>query len=154
MTARSGQAGFATPVVALGLAVIALALGGLSIDLWRVVSAHSQLAGVTDAAAVAGAGGIDLEQLYLGEDAEPRLDVDLATKRTCDYLVEHLGLADCPGPQVTVIVEPDRVIVKTTGTVTLGIAKLLLIAGRGDATVEISAKATAAPFRLARSGVP
>jgi hypothetical protein len=95
--------------------------------------------------------GIDVR---LPADAEPRLDVDLATKRTCDYLVEHLGLADRPGPQVTVIVEPDRVIVETTGTVTLGIAKLLLIGGGGDPTVEIGAKAIAALFRLARSGGP
>jgi Flp pilus assembly protein TadG len=43
----------------LGLVLLVLALGGLSIDLWRGVVARKAVAAVADAAAVAGASGID-----------------------------------------------------------------------------------------------
>ena len=43
----------------LGLVLLAMALGGLSIDLWRGVVVRKAVAAVADAAAVAGASGID-----------------------------------------------------------------------------------------------
>jgi Flp pilus assembly protein TadG len=43
----------------LGLVLLVLALGGLSIDLWRGVVARKAVVAVADAAAVAGASGID-----------------------------------------------------------------------------------------------
>jgi len=43
----------------LGLVLLVMALGGLSIDLWRGVVARKAVAAVADAAAVAGASGID-----------------------------------------------------------------------------------------------
>jgi len=43
----------------LGLAVMLLFLGGLSLDLWRAFTERQALASAVDAAAIAGASGID-----------------------------------------------------------------------------------------------
>lgn len=43
----------------LGLVLMVMALGGLSLDLWRGVEARKGVAAVADAAAIAGASGID-----------------------------------------------------------------------------------------------
>jgi Flp pilus assembly protein TadG len=51
----------------LGLVLLVLALGGLSIDLWRGVVARKAVAAVADASAVAGASGIDEMAWRAGE---------------------------------------------------------------------------------------
>lgn len=51
----------------LGLVLLVMALGGLSIDLWRGVVARKAVAAVADAAAVAGASGIDEAAWRSGE---------------------------------------------------------------------------------------
>ncbi|HMC08096.1 MAG TPA: pilus assembly protein TadG-related protein, partial [Actinomycetota bacterium] len=43
----------------LGLCLLLLVLGGVSLDLWRAFSQRQALAGLADAAALAGASGID-----------------------------------------------------------------------------------------------
>ncbi|NIA24467.1 MAG: hypothetical protein GWP04_02740 [Gammaproteobacteria bacterium] len=43
----------------LGLVIMVMALGGLSLDLWRGLVVRKAVAAVADAAAVAGASGID-----------------------------------------------------------------------------------------------
>ena len=43
----------------LGLCLLLLVLGGVSLDLWRVFSERQALAGLADSAALAGAGGLD-----------------------------------------------------------------------------------------------
>lgn len=55
---RSSDAGSIT-VWMLGVCVTLLFLGGISLDLWRVLSERRALAGLVDAAAIAGASGID-----------------------------------------------------------------------------------------------
>ena len=45
----------------LGLAVALLGLGGISVDLWRVMGERSELAVIADSAAVAGANGVDVD---------------------------------------------------------------------------------------------
>ncbi len=45
----------------LGLCLMMLFVGGIALDLWRAFSERRALAGVVDAAAVAGASGIDTE---------------------------------------------------------------------------------------------
>lgn len=54
----AGEAGTAV-VWMLGLLVLVLGLGGISLDLWRVFTERRGLAGIVDAAAVAGSSGID-----------------------------------------------------------------------------------------------
>ncbi len=61
MKVRAGlqaQGGFLT-IWMLGLCLILLAIGGVSLDLWRAFSERQALAGLADAASVAGASGID-----------------------------------------------------------------------------------------------
>jgi len=50
----------------LGLCVALLFLGGLSLDLWRAVGDRRELASMADAAATAGANGVDEQQLRAG----------------------------------------------------------------------------------------
>ncbi len=47
----------------LGLSVLLLLFGGLSIDFWRALALQRELAAVADSAAIAAASGID-EELY------------------------------------------------------------------------------------------
>jgi Flp pilus assembly protein TadG len=71
----------------LGLCMMTLLLGGLSLDLWRAYSERRALAAAADAAAVAGAAAIDLDafrrnnevQLIPGE-AEARARASLANQ--------------------------------------------------------------------------
>ena len=60
----------------LGLCVALLFLAGLSLDLWRAVAARRELSAMADAAATAGANGLDEGALRNG-----RADVDPARAR-------------------------------------------------------------------------
>jgi hypothetical protein len=51
-------------------------------------------------------------------------------------------------------VRHDTITVETSNVVSLGLARLFLIAGGADPNIEIAAKATAVPFRLAAVGYP
>jgi len=53
-----GERGSVT-VWLLGLCVCLLFLGGLSVDLWRVMNARRELVSLADAAAIAGAAAVD-----------------------------------------------------------------------------------------------
>ena len=55
----------------LGLCVALLFLAGLSLDLWRAVAARRELSAMADAAATAGANGLDESALRSG-----RADID------------------------------------------------------------------------------
>jgi len=44
----------------LGLAIAMLGLGGLSVDLWRIMAERAEVAVIADSAAVAGASGVDV----------------------------------------------------------------------------------------------
>ena len=55
---RRSDHGFVTLWV-LGLAMVLLFVGGLALDLWRAFSERRAIAAMADAAAVAGASGID-----------------------------------------------------------------------------------------------
>ncbi len=50
-----------TTLWTLALAITLLMVGGISLDLWSALGAHRDLAGIADAAAVAGASGVDAE---------------------------------------------------------------------------------------------
>ncbi len=71
----------------LGLALVVLALGGLSLDLWRVFLERRELAGVVDSAAVAGASAID--ETAFRTRGEVRLDPNKAVRAACTYLRAH-----------------------------------------------------------------
>lgn len=80
--APRGERGTVTLYV-LGLCVSVLFLGGLSVDLWRVVAVRRDLATMADAAAAAGADGVDEDALRRGEVL---LDPDLALLLAREHL--------------------------------------------------------------------
>ena len=59
-SARRGQRGNVT-LFGIGLGIMILAVGGLSMDLWQIVSTRKALTEVADAAAAAGANQIDFD---------------------------------------------------------------------------------------------
>jgi hypothetical protein len=63
----------------LGLAVIVLALGVLSLDLWSVLAARQELVAIADATSFAAASGIDEERLRA--DGSVILDPEAARER-------------------------------------------------------------------------
>jgi Flp pilus assembly protein TadG len=65
MRARSDQHGTVT-LWTLGLCVAILFLGGLSLDLWRALAVRRELSAMADAAATAGANGLDEAALRAG----------------------------------------------------------------------------------------
>lgn len=71
----------------LGLALIVLALGGLSLDVWRVFLERRDLAGIVDAAAIAGASAID--EAAFRRVGEVRIDPTEAARTACAYLRMH-----------------------------------------------------------------
>lgn len=96
---RAGESGSVT-LWMLGLALILLALGGLSLDLWRVFLERRELAGVVDAAAIAGASAIDEAAFRSG--GEVRVDAAKAARTACAYLRTHSDPpASCAGIHVS-----------------------------------------------------
>jgi hypothetical protein len=77
-----GERGTATLWV-LGLCVAVMFLGGLALDLWRGVSVRRELSATADAAATAGANGLDPVALREGET---RLDVSSAEGLALDVV--------------------------------------------------------------------
>lgn len=75
MARLAGERGSAT-LWTLGLALTLLMIGGISIDLWSALGAHRDLAGIADAAAVAGSSGVD--EAVFRESGVVQLDPGLA----------------------------------------------------------------------------
>ena len=78
MTGGHRDAGSVTPWL-LGLVVLLLFLGGLVIDLWRLLDARRNLAAAVDAAAVEAVGAVDVDLLRAAgagsDDVRVRADV-------------------------------------------------------------------------------
>jgi hypothetical protein len=122
----------------LGLSVTVLFLGGLSLDLWRVFNVRRDLAGLADAAAIAGAGALD-ESAWRQRE-ELLLDPREASATARGFL----------GPRVAAdaVVEvgawPDRVAVSLSRTVRLPLIGLF----SGGVTVPVHAHAVVRPARV------
>jgi len=89
-----GERGTVTLYV-LGLCVAVIFLGGLSIDLWRVVVMRGDLATMADGAAAAGADGLDESALRRGEvlldsDAVLRLAEDHLAAQSDAGIIDHM----------------------------------------------------------------
>lgn len=72
----------------VGLAIALLFIGGFAIDLWRVLATRTELAEVADAAAAAGANGVDLA--HLRATGQLRLDPGTATAMASANLSRQL----------------------------------------------------------------
>jgi Flp pilus assembly protein TadG len=122
----------------LGLCLLLLVLGGVSLDLWRVFSERQALAGLADSASLAGAGGLDLDAARRGlvqldrSDAARRAEASIAGQADRGSLVVS---------SVKIAVDQDRseVTVSADGEVHLTLLRLLL----GDRPVMLHVASTA-----------
>ncbi len=106
----------------LGLCVALFFLGGVALDLRRAFSERRALAGIVDAAATAGASGIDLAEYRRSGDL--RLDPELAEGLAGESLTAQGDAGSLEGAQV--IATPADVTVAVTGSVDFSLLKILL----------------------------
>jgi hypothetical protein len=92
-----GERGFITLWV-LGLTVAVLFLGGLGVDLWRAIAVRREVSAMADAAATAGANGLNESALRGG-----RLELDDGRVRrlVASELAEYPGAERLEGVSVT-----------------------------------------------------
>ena len=121
----------------LGLCVLLLPLGGLGLDLGRAFSARRSLSATADAAALAGAGALDIAAYRA--DGSVRLDPTRAEARARRSVADQLD-ADAVRA-VRVHVETDTITVEVEGDVELTLLRLL----RGAEPFTVIASATARP---------
>jgi len=104
---RHEEGGFSAPVMVLIMAMMVLFIGGISIDLWRVIADHREVSGLADGAAIAGATAVDIVAFEADPTADPILDRAAATQRVCQYMRDHEGVTACPSATLTVAFAPD-----------------------------------------------
>jgi hypothetical protein len=120
----------------LGLCIAVLFLGGLSLDLWRVIAVRRSLVAMADAGATAGANGLDRVALRRGV---LRVDPMVARADASQALREQSGWSGVDAADIDVV--GNRVTVTLQAHVGF---TLLGIFVRGD-PVEVEASASAEP---------
>lgn len=143
-----GEGGFSAPVLALMVAMMMLIIGGLSVDLWRVLAEHREVAGLVDGAATAGATGVDTEAIRANPNAPVRLDPAQAQARACRYLEHHGGLTpNCAAATVGVSVVDDTITVRMERDVDLTLLRLVQAMSGDTSPVRVGAESTAIALR-------
>ena len=124
----------------LGLCVALLFLGGLSVDLWRAIAVRRELSAMADAAATAGASGLDEDALRAGTI---RLDPVRARARALDSLSRNARTPVLEAMRVDVV--GDQVVVTVRDDVPFSLLRIFM--GGDDFIVQghASARATAVP---------
>ncbi|MDF1597368.1 MAG: pilus assembly protein TadG-related protein [Acidimicrobiia bacterium] len=125
----------------LGLSIAVLFLGGLSVDLWRVMSDRRELAAVADSAAAAAASAVDVDQWR--QVGEIRLLNDEAVALAERVVAQH-GVAGELSAPLDVAVAGDSVQVVLTREVELTLLRLLTV-GEDPLLVRVVSVARAAP---------
>lgn len=82
----------ATTLWMLGISLLVLTLGALTVDLWQAIAVRSELAGRVDAAVAAGASGVDED--HFRATGEVRLDPELALRRAREAFGLEVLVAD------------------------------------------------------------
>ena len=138
MTMSRDDRGFLT-IWLLGLCLLLLVLGGVSLDLWRAFSERQALAGLADSASLAGAAGLDLDAARRGlvlldpADAAGRAQASIVGQADKGSLV-------ISSVKIVVVQNPSEVTVSADGQVHLTLLRLLL----GDRPVTLHVSSTAA----------
>ena len=143
-----GDSGFSAPIILLAMSILVIGIGGISVDLWRVLSDYREVAGLVDGAAAAGATAIDETALYEDPD-DIRLDPSLALDRTCDYLATRAGVprGACPGPTVEVLVTQQTVGVSLQRDVDLTLLRLLTAGAPNGDRITVSSSSVVSIVR-------
>jgi hypothetical protein len=124
----------------LGLCVALMFLGGLSLDLWRAISTRRELSAMADAAATAGADGLDENALRAGV---VRVDPDRAAALVRETLDEFPRASALDASNVAV--DGDRVTVTLRAHVDFSLLRLLLGGRHFDVEVHAAAEPRASP---------
>jgi len=130
------ESGFVT-VWILGLCVMLLFLGGMSLDLWRAFSERRAIAEMADAAATAGASGID-EQTYR-TSGQVVLDPGRAEQLARDNLATQSDTRSFTGADVEATTR--QVTVRAHGLVHFTLLRVFM----ADRPFEVSVTAVAEP---------
>jgi Flp pilus assembly protein TadG len=120
----------------LGLCLMLLALGGISLDLWRSFSERRSLAATADAAALAGASAIDEEQ-YRSSGAVVLVPSE-AEARAREHVAQQLDRPALRG--VAVRADQEAVTVVVHGRV--GFTLLGVLVPHDEFDVQVTATAT------------
>ena len=110
----------------MGLALTLFMVGGISVDLWRALADHRELAGIADAAAVAASSGIDAQTFRSSGDVI--LDPSLARQRGQAVISSFIAQSDAGGldsQSIAVIGGGTVVQVDLARTMELGLLQLL-----------------------------
>ena len=141
MTRRSSDEAGWTTVWVLGLSMLLLSVGGISLDLWRAFAERRTIAAMADAAAVAGASGLD--ESALRSTGTLRLDPGHARQLARTSLAtqpdgDHLSSFD-------VTATPDAVTVIARGRANLTLLRVVA----GGEPLDVTVTSTARPRRSA-----
>jgi Flp pilus assembly protein TadG len=120
----------------LGLCLMMLLLGGISLDLWRAFSERRALASAADAAAVAGASALD-EPAFRDAGVVRLVPADAEAKAMAS-LAEQLDTRAMSGARVEATEE--IVVVEVDGAVDFSLLQLLSPGDRFDITVRAAAR--------------
>lgn len=119
-----GQRGSVT-LLGLGFLLVLLFVGGMSIDLWRAISERRALAELADAAAAAGANGLDVAAYR--STGVVQLDPDLAARLAWDNAAAQSDRRSMVGHPI-ILVSPTEIVVEVRGEVTLTVLALFTTA--------------------------
>lgn len=121
----------------LGLCLMLFFLGGISLDLWRAFGTRHTAGGEADAAAIAGASGID--EAYFRRTGEVRLDPDRAEALALENVSAQSDVDTYTRVHVEVDEAADQVIVTLSRTVDFTLLRLF---GAGEFEVTVTARAS------------
>jgi Flp pilus assembly protein TadG len=136
---RLNQRGDAIAVWCLGLALLLLPLGGVSLDVWHAISAQRHLQALAEDAAAAGASGLDTTKFRTTGKAV--LDPSLATELAETNLATQSDLPTLNGEQITVSPDDSTITVSLHQQVRLTLLSLSL----GNQSIGIAGSASSAP---------
>lgn len=119
MMARLRQESGQVTIWILGLSLALAAIGGISLDLWRVIAERSELSVIADSAAVAGASEIDVD-IFRSTAGDVVLDPVAATGAANAYLA---GVPLSASP--TIVVTDTRIVVELQREVDLTLLKAM-----------------------------
>lgn len=132
---ESGQ----VTVLGMGMVVLLLFVGGVSLDLWRVFGERRALAEVADAAAAAGANGLDV--VAYRQEGALVLDPALASRLAAENVAAQSDTRSLTGFEIDV--SPDLIVVGVEGEVPLTLLGLF----RSAEPFVVEVRAEASPRR-------
>ena len=126
MSSEKGSA----PIWFLGLSLCVLMVGSMSAELWRAIGERQELVSMADAAAIAAAGAIDLEQYRAtGEAVIDRSEASLVARRV---IAGSSGGSDLSGsPSIVVAEDGSSVTVELRREMPFGLIRIFALEDQG-----------------------